>query len=305
MTVTLYRGDADKIKEFVYKKTNKYCLLGQGIYLTDNLRVANTYRTKGSGKVSTHQLFYGQADNRTEALALAFPKFCGVMWASEHNAFPHGYTRLTAAEQKKMEDKYRPLYQQLTESKKIVAVYTTAPVVTVIRGPYTKPSSTIAAQKALDKIHKKYLKVEFEQIPDAGYVTRFEFEEREFNPFVFNVDKACNDDFFWTLMYEEKLMIGEEADNLEEYIRRNKGRKVFDAVHIPPPPAGSRVTMKQRIARYDSKVMWRRIANIIKPYGFVGYEYNGGQRLGGGYHHRAFCIWDEDFVNEHKVLRFK
>lgn len=305
MTLTLYRGDAEKIKEFELKKTNKFCLLGQGIYLTDNLKVANSYRTKGGG-VSKHQLFYGPADNRTQALEMAFEKFCAVKWASENRCFSYGYTRLTPAEQKKCEDKYRGLYRQLVEAKEITAEYTTAPVTTVIRGGTIKPSATIAWQKELDKKHKKYLKVEWEEIPDAGYVTKFEFAPEKFDPFVFNVDKACNDDFFWTLMYEEKLMIGAHyATSLEEYIRLNKGRKVFDAVHIPPPPPGTRVTTKQRIARYDSKAMWRKIANIIKPYGFVGYEYNGGQRLGGGYHHRAFSMWDEDFVNDHKVLRFK
>lgn len=305
MSLTLYRGDADKIKEFEFKKTNKYCLLGQGIYLTDNLKIANTYRTKGSGITPVHQLFYGQADNRLDALKLAYPKFCGIQWANENKAFPYGYTRLTTAEQKKYEDKYRDLYQKLIEDKEIKVEYTTAPVVTAVRGRFTKPSATIAAQKELEKNHKKYLKVEWEEIPDAGYITRFEFKPEEFNPFVFNVDVACNDEFFWELMYDAKLPIGHAAANMEEYIRANKGVKPFDAVVKRPDP-NARQTMKQRIARYDEKAMWRKIANIIKPYGYIGYEYNGGTRLGGGYgRHRAFSIWDEDFVNEHKVQRFK
>lgn len=292
MILTLYRGDADKIKEFEFKKTNKWCLLGQGIYLTDSLRVAHSYRTKGGSKTAVHQLFYGAADNRNEALALAFPKFCEVLWVNEHGYRPW-YSRVSDKDRKKHEDKCRPIFQKLIEDKEIVAEYTTAPVVTAIRGKYTKPSATIAWQKELEKKHKRYLKVEWEEIPNAGYVTRFEFKEHEFNPQVFNVDKACNDDFFWTLMHDSKVPIGKLGVTLDDYVRLNKGRYVFDAV-------------QEAADRGERKTdLWRKISNIIKPYGFVGYEYNGGVRLGGGYRHRAFCIWDEDFVNEHKVERFK
>lgn len=302
-TLTLYRGDADKIKEFEFKKTNKYCLLGQGIYLTNSLRVANTYRSKGAGKIYTHQLFYGQADNRNEALELGFSKFCELQWVSEHGYRPR-YDTLPEKDKKKHVDKCRPLFRQFIEEKAIVADYTTAPVITAVRGRFTKPSATIAAQKELEKNHKRYLKVVWEEVPDAGYVTRFEFAEHKFNPAVFHVDKACNDEFFWELMYDEKLLIGNLAETKEEYIRLNKGMKVFDAVNIPVDPQ-ARLTMKMRIAKRDSKDTWRKIGNIIRPYGFVGYEYNGGMRLGGGYNHRAFCIWDEEYVNDHKVERFK
>ena len=43
----LYRGDSEKISQFDFNKTYSHCLVGQGIYLTDNIDVANTYRTKG------------------------------------------------------------------------------------------------------------------------------------------------------------------------------------------------------------------------------------------------------------------
>lgn len=44
----LYRGDSAKITEFSFNRTNKYCLFGPGIYLTDNVDVAHSYRTKGA-----------------------------------------------------------------------------------------------------------------------------------------------------------------------------------------------------------------------------------------------------------------
>lgn len=301
--LTLYRGDADKIKEFEFKKTNKYCLLGQGIYLTDSLSIANTYRTKGSGQMASHQLFYGEAEHRLEAFDKGFPTFCERAWASEHGPYPW-YRNVPEKDRKKHEEKCRAHYKELIERKEITAEYVSPPISTLKQSSFIKPSSAIAWRKEQEKKHKRYLKVVWEEIPNAGYVTRFEFREEQFNPTVFNVDKACNDEFFWTLMYEGKLMIGHPADSLEDYIRLNNGRKVFDAVNQPTTPQG-RVTMQTRLARYDTKATWRKIGNIIKPYGFVGYEYSGGLRLGGKIHHRAFCIWDETFVNDHKVERFK
>lgn len=301
-TLTLYRGDADKIKEFEFKKTNKYCLLGQGIYLTDSLRIANTYRTKGTSATSVHHLFHGSAENRLEAFEKGFPTFCERMWVSEHGYGRPYYRSLSDKEQKKHEQKCRPIYQQLIEDKDITAEYTASPVLTSSK--YLKPSQVIAHNKEAMKTAKRWIKVEWTEIPNAGYVTRFEFAEHKFNPAVFNVDKACNDEFFWELMYDEKLLIGSLAETKEEYIRLNKGKKVFDAVNTPVDP-DARLTMKMRIAKRDSKSTWRKIGNVLQPYGFVGYEYSGGLRLGGGFHHRAFCIWDEEFVNDHKVQRFK
>lgn len=284
MAVTLYRGDAQKIKEFAFSKTNKNCLVGQGIYLTDSLKIANTYRTKGTYETAVHQLFNGEADNRNEAIEKAFPKFCEHMWHDEYGVC-NWYSRVADKDKKRHEDKCRPLFRKLVEEKVITADYTSPPVTTALRSAYIKPSSTIAWEKDMKKKHKRFLKVMWVKHPNVGFVTRFEFDEAKFNPNVFNVDKACNDDFFWTLMFDSGLKIGHQANGLEEYIKHNKGTLVFNAVK----------------ERSD----WKKVSQVLRPYGFIGYEYSGGMRLGGGHSHRAFCIWDEQFVNDHKVERFK
>lgn len=71
-TLTLYRGDAEKIREFSFHKTNKHCLFGPGIYLTNKQKVADSYRTKGGRSHSLYSttLFSGHAKDRTEALVM-------------------------------------------------------------------------------------------------------------------------------------------------------------------------------------------------------------------------------------------
>jgi hypothetical protein len=289
MNLTLYRGDSTKIKEFEVKKTNKYCLLGQGIYLTDKLSIAHSYREKDVP--TRHILFNGAADNRIQALDLSFETFCKAMWEKEHLR-SEWWSKAPENVKRKYRQSNRKLFLDLIDNKKIQADYTSPPPVTAINNKYHKASSIIAAQKELEKNHTRYLKVVWNEEPNAGFVTKFEFNKNEFDTKVFHVDKACNDEFFWTLMHDAKLDVGIQTYDLAEYLKHQVGRNVYNSVD-------------SRSGRYGSKNVWSKIAKIIEPYGFVGFEYNGGSRLGGGYNHRAFSIWDEEYVNDHKVQRFK
>lgn len=40
----LYRGDSTKVVKFDFNKTRKYSLVGQGIYLTNSIKIAQSYR---------------------------------------------------------------------------------------------------------------------------------------------------------------------------------------------------------------------------------------------------------------------
>lgn len=48
-TIKLYRGDSTPIEHFDMRKTDKNALFGQGIYLTDNPEIADSYKSKGDG----------------------------------------------------------------------------------------------------------------------------------------------------------------------------------------------------------------------------------------------------------------
>jgi len=49
---------------------------------------------------------------------------------------------------------------------------------------------------------------------------------------------------------------------------------------------------------------YQRARRALQEYGYRGFEYPGGM-ITQGVRHRAFCVWDEDFVNEHKMKIYK
>lgn len=280
MIYTLYRGDATNIDEFKFNKTNTYCLVGQGIYLTDKLSIANTYRTKGSGKDAKIEIFSGFASNRLEAYEKGFEHFTKELWCDKVGYFS-AYPK-NVKEKNKFLQEARSQFQILIESKRITADYTPLPYGVV------KPSKETG----------KYIKVIWNKDPNFGFVTRFDFDQNYFNASMFHVDNVCRDESFWSMMYENKIEIGTSVETIEEYIKVNKSKSIIQAIDQRYTDFGR----KQTEARYKT---YNKISDILKPFGILGFEYSGGRRLGGGYKHRAFCVWDEDFVNRHKIETFK
>lgn len=295
--LTLYRGDFSKIKQFDIKKTSTYCLVGQGVYLTDSLRVAESYRTKDSSLMYKDDiLFTGEADNRTEALKLAL---LNMVCYKQDEKYRQLYSkhinrdRFGSAIVKEQEilSILMPIFQQKVEEGKVVISY-------------------IGANR-----RSKILSVRL--IPDVkhGYISEFEFLKKDFETKMFNID-TTKDQFFFELMYENGIPFGELHPVKEEYISINtdpwkeveidrftslsqrnrlfKYRKLVDLLNIKDPFV------------FNSKTnIYRRIEKILKNYGYLGFEYKGGFRIGGHGTHRAFCVWSDDYVNEHAVNRFR
>jgi hypothetical protein len=76
--IILFRGDREFIHRFKYERTDAGALYGRGIYLTDDITVAATYRTKTDklfGKIGDHKkeaeaqiLFSGLAESSADAI---------------------------------------------------------------------------------------------------------------------------------------------------------------------------------------------------------------------------------------------
>lgn len=45
---------------------------------------------------------------------------------------------------------------------------------------------------------------------------------------------------------------------------------------------------------------WDKLIRIFRSYGYIGFKYNGGIFTGSS-RHNAYSVWDEDFINSHKV----
>lgn len=271
----LYRGDAEKIREFDFHKTDKYCLFGQGIYLTDKVRVAESYRTKGARRDTVYNrvLFNGAAANRTEAFEKGFPLF-----ASDFHHEMNGtwlYRGLGNASPKFLEQA-RARYRLLIEEGDIVATYTQAPY--RVMGRYIHQTPRI--------------EVTYDRKQKIGYVTKFAFEEKPFTASMIRIDRPIRDTMFWELMFDRKVDVGVKATTRHEYVVANSDHfaKAIDF--------GSTV-------RSDRTATFRQIRNAVEPFGYRGFEYCGGRHIGGYGDHRAFVVWDDDYVNHHKVERFR
>ena len=177
-TLTLFRGDAEKIKTFDFNKTDKSCAVGQGIYLTNNLKVAQSYRDKGSNKRNVPSvLFQGDAKDRNDAYEKAFEVFVREKIRTEklvsgsHPLYWKKHEELDKANKAllaKLMEKFRPEFLRLREEGRVVAEYSGA---------------------AVWGAKSRYLTVtldvkEFE----VGYITEFQFEEAVFNPTMFKVE---------------------------------------------------------------------------------------------------------------------
>lgn len=280
MELVLYRGDFEKIHEFKYKKTHAWSLVGKGIYLTNDLKIAQSYRTKGGSEEATKTLFIGEAANRTEALKAAFKTFCEFQWRNKGGRGRY----LSGTEAIRFEQSCQAQWSQLIEAGAIKADYISHPIPTGGRR-----CGASSAQRAHQKERLKHapprLKVEWDKDIKVGYVSKFIFDKAYIDTNVLHVDRPCYDEAFWGLMYDRQIAIGRQYATREDYVKANRGRRIL-----------------QTTGEFTA---WEKVKNALMPYGIIGYEYNGGQRLGGGYNHRAFCLWNDEFVNQHKIERFR
>lgn len=268
--LTLYRGDAEKISRFDLSKTDKMCSFGQGVYLTDNVTVAHSYRTKGAKDTSRYYnptLFNSSAKDRPDALNKAFLNYVDRYISNNRLGVSH-CPRRAPKKHAALSAQLREVFDQLVLDKKIVAEY----------GAGYQPSG------------KRYLTVTQEIDGfDIGYVTEFSFLRSTFEKSIVNVSsRRIDDHLFWEILWEHKFFdFGMPEDTLDRYV----------SVNTKYLSLGAR--------RLEGADAWNRMRRILKPYGYRGFEYDGGVITNAAIRHRAFVLWDNDFVNDHKVKRFR
>lgn len=264
--LTLYRGDYDKIKEFNCRKTRTYSYLGQGIYLTDERRVAESYRDKGGFDSRIQTLYTGAIDNRNLALEKGLDAYAFGCYYDANAKRPNWVDG--SKEKEKIINKYRPEYTRLVESGAIVANY--VPVIN--RGEKRR-------------IEVTYIK------NNIGYLTVFEFPRNIILANTIHVNNGCRDESLWGMIYDNNIQLGTVYGTRDNFIKNNKG-------HALVPMYGS---SRNGISNDTAS----KLKKLLTPYGIIGLAYNGGIIVGGLGRHQAYCLWDEDFVNEHKVKRIR
>jgi hypothetical protein len=264
--LTLYRGDAQKIKEFDFHKTHKSCLYGQGIYLTNNLQTATTYRSKGvyENKEEFYS-FYGEAKDRLDALNKAFEQ----NWNSIRY---RSYVRkMKEKDREKFKAERRRDFERKVEERLITA-------------EYVSKNMGKALLEVFDCAEKQ-----------IGFISEFSFDKKSFEASMIKIDQHYDDVLFWEIVWEKKIPFGAwSPDNKSDFIRHNCVNLSLSGSYLKL--RGIEYARKDDIAR--------RLRTACEPYGYRGIEYAGGAYTGSA-RHRAFVVWDDDFVNDHFVRRFK
>lgn len=264
----LYRGDSRKINEFDFSKTRKHCLVGPGIYLTNKLVVAETYRVKGSTERNPKEdLFSGEAKDRPEAFEKAFK----VFFDFECKYHPTMLWR-TAEQSKPFLAECKANYRALIEAGKIVAEYQA-----VYSWQTKRPRNITVTYKRDNKV---------------GYLTQFDFPAQAFLASMIHIDGRITDTMFWEVVHDAGQVFGRPCESREEFIRTNLQVSAAD------------VYTKSGRGTHSAET-FIKLRRVLTPFGYRGFEYNGGNYTGGVGRHRAFCVWDDEFVNQHRVQRFR
>lgn len=265
--LTLYRGDYTKIKEFNYKKTHKWSYLGQGIYLTDERRVAESYRDKGGAETSTVILFKGPCVNRSVALEKALDSYVFGRYIEVNGKRPSDWS-IGSKERAKIISKFSSEFNKLIDEGKIKADYL--------------PGARLNGSRDIEVLYKK---------DSIGYLTVFEFPKDIVLANTLHVNNGCHDESLWGMIYDNNIRLGTVYDSRENYIKNNKGQAL--------------VSMYGSSRNGISNETADKLRRLLTPYGILGFRYDGGVLVGGYGKHQAYCLWDEEFVNTHKVNRIR
>ncbi len=278
--LVLFRGDFPKIKKFDIKATNNYCLYGQGVYLTSSLDVAQSYRAKGADWMDVHpihELYKGEAANRNDALyQKAFPFFVDLVTRDQPVPRKSRHLRKEVALGKKRYEEILMEFKELVYKREIVADYVTSPLFVPTR----------------QQTGNKYLRVCWhrDNKEAVGFVTKFCFDRRSFQSSMIRIDRPIVETCILEILFDHKIELGTPYTDREDYIKHNLGKLL---VNVPRP--GTRQTLLQT----------KKIRDAFTPYGYRGFEYRGGMYMGGLGAHQAFVVWDDEYVNQHRVCRFK
>lgn len=261
-TLRLYRGDSQQIDEFNFHKTDRYCYVGKGIYLTNDLEVANTYRKKGDTtygkpKHTDGLLKVGYFLDRKQAYAAAIPEFASRYFDEFMYSIHAG--KWLAKEEKKLEEAAR-IMEVLIAQGDIVA-------------EYVSPNYKNEKGHRQIRVTWKTFKVK------VGYITEFHLPQKIFNESMVP----------WNCYQHDSLS--------SEIVREH-----FNETLIVSPQGYLDFRSKKDglMFRKDRSLFWPRFRSTFEKYGYRGIEYPGGVNTGGK-RHRAFCVWDDEWLNEHRV----
>lgn len=268
--VRLYRGDAKQIGQFSVGMTNMFGLFGQGIYLTDNVRVARDYTAKGSNQVmfrmSGRGLTKAEAIKhfiRSRLVPYTGPDGNPLPSFERNNIYMFGHDGLPS----------KP------EERKI----------------------WVAAHKRWEKMAPQ---VEIRKQLDGDIIFRKKTADKPVSEFLvpkrviekmLDADDDIPDDVLGVMSriltkYSDRAT----ASEMEAFVRQNEReeqRPTFRQVWTA-------LTGDSGLHDVRSQEEFR---DAMRDLGYPGITYLGGITMGGGYKHHAYVFFDSSTVNKYRI----
>jgi hypothetical protein len=266
--VILYRGDSTYIDKFEIGRTNFGSMLGRGIYLTDNIYVAESYRKKGGNSGSRYydDLLCSHYDDALKMNKTLLNKCFESFWKRLDK--DGNFTTIRDSN----------LQLGIDEARKIWEDY--------------KKHLIIEKNISVDKYD-----IRLPMLPKDGYISTFKFPAHEL--LAYTLPYADNHKIGKDLA--EKIVALSNADATEIIAAAVNKHILLNIIMLKHKKPWKEYLIEALAAKQLDIISGKHLAHLVTlKLGYLGWRYDGGKMLGGD-PHNAFSLHDDDFVNYFRV----
>jgi hypothetical protein len=273
--VTLYRGDSDAIQQYDVGRTDPLALFGQGIYLTDNKRVAGDYKSKGNQDQSVIWRFSGRNATKQDAID-RYIRMQGKYLDYDGNPLSFGQQRDYGMVTVDANGVHHP---HPNDVKRIAAAH----------AMWQKMAPTIDVRKNLDG------SIVFQKKQARAVISVFRIPVRLIQKMI-DAEAPVDDNLLYLVNhYLNKYNDRATARDIDAFVRnqefeegsRPSFRMIFTNIGPDSPLRDGEVQEEMRMELLQD--------------GHPGIVYQGGVTMGGGYKHKAYVFWDSNTINKYRV----
>lgn len=286
--VRLYRGDSNKINDFLHDKFDNRAIFGTGLYLTDNRHIAFTYTTKGD---DSKILYTGSTiESSSKAIKLAF-----VVYHLMHVLAGKSTPQYDTKEYKDCEDYYESKTAPKTRKSDITK--------------YNRLEKQYGAMFDMAMAHLKEFKYKYgfimshsrygyytwnvvDKTAKGGHISEFDIPQGMIDN-CYDGDAPIQPDVL------DILERGYTRYYKNQYDKQGKALPVMQPIqwyiNRQRPSDESIDTLGNIIANWHmawSNEDWQFFHSEMQILGYTGIKYQGGIYTGTHTKHNAYVLWD-------------
>jgi len=285
----LYRGDSSKIDEFSLDKTSISALFGKGLYLTNNIRVANDYMLKGK-----------EADPESDTLYITRGRGLTKQGAIDEYIKEQAY-KLYAEDTIRMynqpdalkmdpEERRRSLDRRLRDFQHHYVYDSITSKKHQAEQQWKDLAPTVEVRKQLDG------KIVIRKKQHSGALTKFFIPNAILHKCL---DAEAEVDHGLLTAFADLL---EELFGEEVHAKYLKHLEHLETLHSPWSFRQEwKYINTTLLPKKDREPFRLKFLSDMRENGYTGIKYAGGITLKGGINHVAYVLWDDKLVNSFKV----